>query len=238
MTKRIRRWQGPVDQEIKQKYWIPLEATHKNGAWETLDAGYSERHRAYHTWEHIACLLEKLSEFSGLPARADIIATSAFWHDVVHRPQNDDGRPRPDCENVQDSAELFRQYTLLNQSDADAVHDLIMATANHLHAKVKEQHYAGFADDFDLFLDFDLSSLAAPWEDFVADFARIRSEYSSMPEIVFCSRQIQILENFTRDDLKLYRRAETSKKWREPARANLRRCVADLNRRITELSSV
>jgi len=42
--------------------------------------------------------------------------------------------PRPDYENVRDSGELFRQYTLLNKSDADAVHDLIMATANHLQA--------------------------------------------------------------------------------------------------------
>ena len=45
-----------------------------------------------------------------------------------------DGSPRPDYENVRDSGKLFRQYTLVNKSDADAVHDLIMATANQLQA--------------------------------------------------------------------------------------------------------
>src|ERR1700730_8094808 len=112
MTKRTRR----LNSEIKKKYWIPLEAKHKTGAWEALDAGYTERHRAYHSWQHVA----GLCEFSDLSTRADIIAMSAFWHDVVYRTQNHDGSPRPDYENVRDSAELFRKYTLLNQPDAAA----------------------------------------------------------------------------------------------------------------------
>jgi predicted metal-dependent HD superfamily phosphohydrolase len=82
----------------------------------------------------------------------------------------------------------------------------------------------------------DLSSLAAPWEEFIADFARIRFEFSSMPEITFCSKQIQILENFAREDVRLYRRAATSGKWHDAARANLKRCVADLKKRVVELS--
>ena len=48
-----------------------------------------------------------------------------------------------------------------------AVHDLIMATANHMHARAERHYYAGFADDLDLFLDLDLSSLASPSEEFV-----------------------------------------------------------------------
>src|SRR3977135_272895 len=153
MTKRTRRLRGQVNSEIKKKYWIPLEAKHKTGAWEALHACYTERHRAYHSWQHVAGLFEKLGEFSDLSTRADIIAMSAFWHDIVYRTQNHDGTPRPDYENVRDSAELFRKYTLLNQPDAAAVYDLIMATANHLQARADTQHYAGFAGDLDLFLD-------------------------------------------------------------------------------------
>jgi predicted metal-dependent HD superfamily phosphohydrolase len=222
--------------KIKVQYWPPLAGRHKPGAWETLDAGYTEQHRAYHTWDHIAGLFERLSEFSELATRPDIIALSTLWHDVVYRTENCDGTPRQDYENVRDSAELFRQYTLLNQPDADAVYDLIMATAGHVLATAKKQHYAGFSGDFDLFLDLDLSSLAAPWEEFIADFARIRFEFSSMPEITFCSKQIQILENFAREDVRLYRRAATSGKWHDAARANLKRCVADLKKRVVELS--
>ena len=227
-----------MNREIIEKYWMPMEGRHKTGAWDALDARYTESHRAYHTWEHVAGLLEKLSEFSDLSTRSDIIAVSVFWHDVVYRTQNQDGSPRPDYENVRDSGELFRQYTLLNKSDSDAVHDLIMATANHLQARAEKHYYAGFAGDLDLFLDLDLSSLAAPWEEFVEALARIRSEFSWAPEIVFCTIQLQILEKFAKEDVRLYRRAETSEKWRDAARANLKRCVTELQKRIAELSSV
>jgi predicted metal-dependent HD superfamily phosphohydrolase len=238
MMKRMRRCREQINREIREKYWMPLEGRHKTGAWEALDGGYTENHRAYHTWDHVADLLEKLSKFSDLSTRSDIIVVSVFWHDAVYRTQKQDGSPRPDYENVRDSGKLFRQYTLLNKSDADAVHDLIMATANHLQARAEKQYYAGFADDLDLFLDLDLSSLASPWEEFVEDFARIRTEFSWASEVVFYSIQLQVLKNFAKDDVRLYRRAETSEKWRDAARANLKRCVAELQKRIAELSSV
>jgi predicted metal-dependent HD superfamily phosphohydrolase len=227
-----------MNREIREKYWIPLERRHRTGAWEALDAGYTERHRAYHTWEHVAGLLEKLSTFSNLSARSDIIAVSVFWHDVVYRTRNHDGSPRPDYENVRDSCELFRRYTSLSTPDADAVYDLIMATANHLQARAEKQYYAGFSGDLDLFLDLDLSSLASPWEKFLEDLARIRTEFSWASEVAFCSIQLQILENFAKDDVRLYRRAETSEKWHDAATANLKRCVTELQKRIAELSSV
>ena len=234
MTKRMR---GQINQAIREKYWMPLEGRHKTGAWEALDGGYTENHRAYHTWEHIADLLEKLSGFSDLSTRSDITAVSVFWHDAVYRTQNQDGSPRPDYENVRDSGKLFRQYTLLNKSDADAAYELIMATANHLQARAEKQYYPGFAGDLDLFLDLDLSSLASPWEEFAEDLARIRAEFSWAPEVVFCSSQLRILENFAKDDVRLYRRAETSEKWRDAARANLKRCITELQKRIAGLSS-
>jgi len=224
--------------EIVEKYWTPLERKHRTGAWEALDGGYTENHRAYHTWDHVADLLEKLSEFSDLATRSDIIAVSVFWHDAVYRTQNQDGSPSPDYENVRDSGKLFQQYTMLNKSDADAAYELIMATANHLQARAEQQYYAGFADDLDLFLDLDLSSLASPWDEFVEDFARIRTEFSWASEVVFCSSQLRILENFAKEDVRLYRRAETSEKWRDAARANLKRCITDLQKRIAELSTV
>jgi predicted metal-dependent HD superfamily phosphohydrolase len=87
-------------------------------------------------------------------------------------------------------------------------------------------------------LDLDLSSLASPWEKFVEDLARIRTEFSWASEVVFCSIQLQILENFAKEDVRLYRRAETSETWCDAARANLKRCVTELQKRIADLSSV
>ena len=142
--------------EIIRTHWRSLEASHKPSAWSVLDRGYGDARRAYHAWEHIAELLEKLDEFQALAAKPALIATAVFWHDSVYATQAPDGAKRSDLENVRDSAELFLRHTLLNADDAAAVHELIMATADHTRAEVKKEHYDGFAGDLDLFLDLDL----------------------------------------------------------------------------------
>ncbi len=226
-----------MNRQIKEKHWKQIESKHKPGAWEVLDAGYSESHRAYHTWPHIASLLEKLNAFSALSARQDFITTAVFWHDAVYRTRSRDGSPRTDCENVRESGQLFREYTLLNNADTNAVYDMIIATANHLQPNVRKQYYAGFAGDVDLFLDLDLSSLASPWEVFIEDLARIRSEFSFLPETEFIENQIAMLERFARNDVALYRCKETSDEWRDMAKANLRRCIRCLQKRAAELKA-
>jgi predicted metal-dependent HD superfamily phosphohydrolase len=226
-----------VNRPIREKYWKPLERRHKPGAWEVLDVSYSESHRAYHTWPHVASLLEKLNAFSGLCTRQDFITTAVFWHDAVYRTQGQDGSPRTDCDNVRESGQLFREYTLLDKADTDAVYDMIIATANHLQPTVKNQYYAGFAGDVDLFLDLDLSSLASPWAEFVEDLARIRSEFSFVSDTDFIENQIAILERFAREDVPLYRCKETREKWRDAAKANLRHCVWCLQKKVAELKA-
>jgi predicted metal-dependent HD superfamily phosphohydrolase len=218
--------------EIRTKHWTSLKERHRAGAWEVLDAGYGDRHRAYHSWKHIVDLLEKLNELSHLVVRRDIITTAIFWHDVVYLTRNTDGGQRPDRENVSDSAELFRRYSLFKESDAVAVYEMIMATADHIHAEAKQQHYAGFVADLDLFLDLDLSPLAAPWGKFAANFEKIRFEYSWVPEAEFYSGQLKMLEEYIIAGARLFRRPETTKKWLNFATANLTRCVNELRTRL------
>jgi predicted metal-dependent HD superfamily phosphohydrolase len=218
--------------EIKKKYWMPLEGAHRPGAWDALKAGYCEPHRAYHGWGHIAALLEKLNALQELASRPDIIAIAAFWHDAVYTTHDRDGRPRPDYENVRDSARLFRRYTSLEHRAADAARALIMATADHLHALSDVQFYDGFSGDLDLFLDLDLSSLASPWEEFEEHLREIRAEFSFASDAEFYAAHLRTLENFARDDIELFRRAETRAMWQAGARANLKRCVSELSKKL------
>jgi len=223
-------WSAIVE-ELRQKYWQPLEAIHKRSAWKALDSGYSDPNRAYHTWGHVLELLQGLDEFCSLCSEPTFIATAIFWHDAVYLTQNLDGSRRSDYENVRDSGKLFRRHTLLNTTDADAVHDLIMATANHRSAVAEDKHYAGFSGDLELLLDLDLSPLAAPWEKFRANLENIRFEYSFSPDATFYSDQLRILEGFLDENTRLYRRAETRKKWLNAAISNLKLCVAELRGR-------
>jgi len=227
---------GGLAPAVRTQHWQALTATHKPGAWEALDAGYSESHRAYHSWEHIDDMLEKLDRFSGLAARPDLIATAIFWHDAVYRTLNDLGGYRPDIDNVRDSGALFRRYTLLPESEADAVEAMIMATGNHLQAGANRAYYDGFGDDLGLFLDLDLSPLAASKEVFDANTEKVKKEFSWVPEAIFYDRRADILLGFNLEGVRLFRREETNNAWGDKARMNILWSVMELRMKAAEIT--
>ena len=220
-----------------QTYWAQIAAHHEPNALATLDAAYREPQRGYHDWSHIADLLTKLDELKALAMRPDLIAAAIFWHDAVYMTRDADGMLRADAENVRASAALFERYSKFDKSDADAIHDLIMATAGHLKARAMIEHYPGFTRDLDLFLDLDLSSLAAPWPVFENNLARLRFEYAWVPEPLFCLGRLQMIETFAARGEALYRREETRKLWSEAARENLARAQDELRQQVARLAS-
>lgn len=215
-------------QEIREHYWLPIAAFHKPGAWEALDAAYGDPNRAYHSWSHISDLLQSLDEVPHLLARRDLVTAAIFWHDAVYATRDETQQRRADIDNVHDSAKLFRDYSLFSAADESAVFELIMGTADHLEAKASRERYPGFSNDLDLLLDLDLSTLAAPWERFSANFRAIRFEFSWVPEAVFNAGQGGFLASLLANEDKLFRRADTIRRWRAPAVANIGRCLEEL----------
>ncbi|WP_374546449.1 hypothetical protein [Rhodoblastus sp.] len=217
---------------LKQRYWLPHDAAYRPGAWAELDARYREPHRAYHTWRHIAEIFERLASLSRAAIRHDIMIAAIFWHDAVYDLYDRNGAPRADRDNVRASADLFGRYSNASESEAGAVEELIMATADHLHAKPDFERYPGFCDDFDLFLDLDLGSLASPWDQFEANLHKLRFEHETMAEAEFYREQIAMLTRFQERDALLFRCAETREKWGDRAAANLGRCIKDLRSKL------
>jgi predicted metal-dependent HD superfamily phosphohydrolase len=223
-------------QIVKEKYWTPLESTHSAGAWEALAGAYGAPNRAYHSWSHIADLLEKLDKFSRLAVRKDLVASACFWHDAVYAACDEAGGERSDAQNVRDSASLFKRYASMDAADAEAVLELIMATINPTTAEAARPHYEGFPGDLDLFLDLDLSSLGAPWPQFETNFQNIRFECAHLSERDFFAGRILTLEGFARLGDRLFRRRATREEWGAPAAANLARCTRELRRRLDACS--
>jgi len=223
--------------EAARNHWQAVAGPHRPGAWNALNSRYCEPHRAYHGWGHIAALLEKLDGHRNLASRADLIAIAAFWHDAVYTTRDREGRIRPDYENVRDSASLFARYTLLKPPARDAVLAFIMATADHLHARADGKFYDGFEGDLDLFLDLDLSSLASPWAAFESHMRQLRSEFSFASDGEFYANHLRTLQNFARDDVALFRRAETRAMWLASAKANLQRCCSELAKKLAACSA-
>jgi predicted metal-dependent HD superfamily phosphohydrolase len=78
----------------------------------------------------------------------------------------------------------------------------------------------------------DLSPLAAPWKTFAANLENIRFEFAWVPEREFYMSQIGMLEGFLNADARLFRRAETRKKWLAAAKDNLRVCIDALRAKL------
>jgi predicted metal-dependent HD superfamily phosphohydrolase len=222
---------------IADKYWRLIAGRHDAAAFAALDARYSEPHRGYHDWGHICDMLQKLDKLPHLAARADLVAAAVFWHDAVFTTREPDGRPRADAENVRDSAALFARHATFSLAEREAVTEMILATVSHLQAKPSRERYRGFQSDFCLFLDLDLSSLAAPWSVFEENLRRIRFEYSWAPEAEFFLGRRRMLGTFA-DCGSLFRLEETRARWLEPARANLRRAQAELDERLSVYEKV
>jgi predicted metal-dependent HD superfamily phosphohydrolase len=217
---------------IKERYWLPGESSYRPGAWAELDARYGEAHRAYHTWRHIDEIFERLASLSNVAKRRDIIIAATFWHDAVYDLRDEDGAPRADRDNVRASADLFRRYTTLSAGEATAVEDLIMGTADHLRAKPDIERYPGFYNDFDLFLDLDLGSLASPWDQFETNLHKLRFENAMTAEADFYREQITMLTRFREQGALLFRCKETRQRWSHDAAANLGRCIEELRRKL------
>lgn len=217
--------------EIRDRYWLPLEPFHKPGAWDALDAAYGDPARAYHSWSHIADLLQALDAVADLVARRDLLTAAIFWHDAVYTTRDAAQQRRPDVDNVRDSGSLFRHYSAFSPADEAAIDELIMATADHLESKASRERYPGFSDDLDLMVDLDLSTLAAPWARFAENFKAVRFEFGWVPEPVFNSGQGAFLASLLANEDKLFRRPDTIRRWRAPAIANLGRCLEELKSR-------
>jgi predicted metal-dependent HD superfamily phosphohydrolase len=214
--------------DIRDRYWLPLQAVHKAGATEALEAAYASPERGYHSWSHISDLLEALEQVSELAVRPDLITIAIFWHDAVYVTRGANQERRDDLSNVHDSAAMFSHYTLLDAPEAQAVEELIMATADHLETVASRERYPGFSKDLSLFVDLDLSTLAAPWSRFAENFDAIRSEFPWIPDTAFNAGQGAFLRHLLANEDKLFRRSETIRRWRSDAVTNIKRCLVNL----------
>ena len=207
--------------EIIGTHWKYVEKCHKPEAWEILDAAYGDLARRYHSWSHIAELLGNLEEFTYLAARSEIIGTAIFWHDSIYLTRERDGSVRADQQNETESAALFLTQSLWSVQDGLAIRDMILASAHSKNVMLKP-YYPGFEGDIDLFLDLDLSPLAAPWEAFVGNFRAIQFEFYWMHKKAFRNSQCLMLESFLKR-VTIYRKAECRARWESDARSNIMR---------------
>lgn len=196
-----------------------------------IDRRYSEPHRKYHNWSHIEDLLDKLEIFAGHVHRRSVVELAIIFHDVIY----DEGKP--DSENVKASAALYEQMTRYETGSAPRhmVTQMIMSTDGHKPRPLFDGNHAiarrnsvlvhDYKNDVDLFLDLDLSILAAEPERFARYEREIREEYHMYADAGFAKGRAHVMGEFAKRD-QLYRHKATRAAFDKKTRRNLAACVS------------
>ena len=179
---------------------------------------HSGADRGYHAWSHPLALLALLPEVEGGLHDPLAVRCAILLHDAIYEPRRTDNESR--------SAELAREILtgVISPDTLDRTVALIEATKAHA---IPDDLSEGEAADLAVFLDMDLSILAASSEAFDAYEDGVRHEYHEVPTDLFRMGRAAILESFLARD-HLYMSPWGLEQFEGPARSNLRRSITAL----------
>jgi len=176
----------PQNLRLKLDGWYDLMEAfglpNNDDTYEKLIAGYSEKHRAYHTLDHINACFWHLDAIRAQCLYPEEIELALWFHDVIYKPFS--------ASNEEDSANLAKSFLSQNSVEPeiiDRIYKLIILTKDHV---------APQSRDAKLMLDIDLSILGS--EDHIyAQFEKdVRHEYKRVPSFVFKKKRKEILKSF------------------------------------------
>jgi predicted metal-dependent HD superfamily phosphohydrolase len=180
---------------------------------QRLIACWSEKHRHYHTLQHLREVLEGFEQVRVDAQRPAEIVLALWFHDAIYDLQRND--------NEQRSAQWAKESLLqagLPEEAAQRLYDLVMAT----------RHDQPPADpDAQLLVDMDLAILGADRARFDESDAQVRSEYAHVPEQAYRQGRRAVLRRFL-DRPRLYSTGRFHSTLESRARENLQRALARL----------
>ena len=198
--------------------WQRLGATRRADsaladAFTELTKRYAEKHRHYHTAQHIAECLSRLDEARELCEYPDEVEVALWFHDAIYNTHARDN----EAQSANWAARILKESGAA-QMVMNRVRALIMATC---HDALPETR------DACVLVDIDLSILGATPQRFDAYELEIRAEYAWVPEILFRSTRRKILGEFLKRP-SIYSTDDFKQKMENNARANLARSLRAL----------
>ena len=202
---------------IKRQGWHKLmegfDLSKHDDTYDKLIAAYSEKHRAYHTLDHIEACFRHLDAVKDDTVHPHEIELALWFHDVIYAPFSKT--------NEEDSAELAKAFLEKNNVSAEVtkrIHDLIILTKDHAVPR---------SNDARFMLDIDLSILGAS-EHIYAQFEKdVRTEYKKVPAFIFKKKRKDILRSFAKRP-HIYHTTYFSERLESQAKKNLAWAIARL----------
>jgi predicted metal-dependent HD superfamily phosphohydrolase len=180
---------------------------------QDLIARYSERHRKYHTMQHLNECFDKLQEIRAAAVHPDEIELALWFHDAIYDVKRQDNEER--------SADWARSTVLMagqSTSIAERVHALVMAT----------QHNVVPSDaDEQILVDVDLSILGAKPDKFDEYERQVREEHHWIPDLLFEAKRRRVLMEFL-ERPKIFSTEQFIDTYEAQARTNLQRSIKKL----------
>ena len=203
-----------VSAESWKRLWTELGAAEiPGGLFNQLVAAYSERHRRYHTLQHLRECLAYFESAASLAKRPAEVELALWFHDAVYDPRAADNEERS-----ADWAARSVRAAGCDDAVAERVRALVLATAGH------EAH-----DDPDtqVLLDIDLAILGTAAARYAEYASQVRAEYAHVPDAEFRTRRAAVLGTFlAKPDI--YATAAFREALEQRARANIAGEVAAL----------
>jgi len=172
-----------VDRSAWKRAWQGLGVTAPAAVeHEKLIACYAERHRAYHTLQHLGECLTQLDQVRELCSHPDEVALALWYHDAIYKPRRSDNEVR--------SADWLAKVAIQFAAPAAAVgrmRELVLVT----------RHDAiPVGIDAQILVDIDLSILGASPERFGEYERQVRREYRWVPLPLYRSQRAKVLQSF------------------------------------------
>jgi predicted metal-dependent HD superfamily phosphohydrolase len=182
-------------------------------SYTALLTAYSEKHRHYHTVEHIDHCLHELDRENGLASEAAEVELAIWFHDAVYNPHRSDNEEK----SAELASELLQRH-LGESEQVSRVHAHIMATRHEEPATMP---------DSQLVVDIDLSILGASEEAYARFEENVRKEYRWVPSIIFRRKRAEILQSFLARPT-IYSTKPFQARYEAQARLNLETAIAAL----------
>ncbi|MBL4772270.1 MAG: hypothetical protein JKX98_01260 [Alcanivoracaceae bacterium] len=181
--------------------------------YDSLLKVYSEKHRHYHTFQHIDACLSHLDKSKNFAQNSQEIEVALWFHDAIYKPYSPN--------NELKSAIWAKKFLLENKIDktiADRVYDLIMVTLHNCPTTTIDEV---------LLVDIDLTILGSQPEVYQVFENNIRKEYRWIPYFYYRKKRKEILQFFL-THARIYQTEYFYNLLEKQARENIQRTLMDL----------
>ena len=179
--------------ESLKSCWISSKCQY---IWPFIESKYSEKHRYYHTLNHIDDCFKQLDAFENdvdlgvklTPNERFTIELAIWFHDIEYdtHASNNEARSASSLEDI---------CSLLNISNIFSSHEIVYNAKSFILKTISHDRACTNSSLCNLFLDIDLSILGQN-EDLYNQYSNdIRKEYDWVPLEMYKTKRVEILSN-------------------------------------------